>query len=61
MTSLKMMQIIIRNKNNRKSTSEPTIKDKKIITAQYKSPYQLLANSPKNLTIHELLTVTVAD
>ena len=32
-----------------------TIKDKKIITAQYKSPYQLLANSPKNLTISQLL------
>ena len=32
-----------------------SIKDKKIITAQYKSPYQLLANSPKNLTISQLL------
>ena len=32
-----------------------TVKDKKIVTAQYKSPYQILANSSKNLTISQLL------
>ncbi len=32
-----------------------TLKDKKIVTKQYKSEYMLLANSPKNLTISQLL------
>ena len=31
-----------------------SIKDGKIITRQYKSPYQTIANSPKNLTISQM-------